>query len=316
MSLEVAALVAVALGGFGWLAVILGVTRVPVAAGRPTSRLDPVRAWRRLSRRNQVLLVAGLGAGLVVALLWGWVIAIVLFPAALLGIPWLLGPGDEPRQLARLKAMEEWTRTLAGVLVAGMSLEQAIQVSLKSTAEPIRPEVARLVGRLSARVPTAQALTALAADLDDPTGDLIVASLRMGATRRGGGLARVLTDLAESVSAEVRARQRIDADRASHRTTARGVTLITLAMLGALAASGSYIAPYRQPLGQLILTLVLAVYVAILVQLKRMGRTPRPPRFLVGASPRRQPGADAPDRLRPSSPSPAAADRPAQEVAA
>ncbi|MDR1513183.1 MAG: type II secretion system F family protein [Propionibacteriaceae bacterium] len=280
MPLEISALVATALLGFGALTLVLGLVRVPVPVGKPTTRLAPIRAWRRLTRRTQVLLVAGLVGGFLMALLGGWVVAIPIFPAALIGVPWLLGAGDEPRQIGRLKATEEWTRTLAGVLVAGMSLEQAIQVSLKSTNDVLRPEVSRLVGRLNARVPTVQALNAFAADLDDPTGDLIVASLRMGARRRGSGLSSVLNDLAESVSAEVRARQRIDADRAAHRTTARGVTLITLVMLGALAMSGSYIAPYRQPLGQVILTVVLAVYVAILVQLKNMGRTPKPPRFL------------------------------------
>jgi Flp pilus assembly protein TadB len=278
--MEFSALVAAALGGTGLLALILGLVRVPVAPGRPRTETAPLRAWRRLGRRRRLLLLAGLVAGFLVALLAGWVIAIALFPAALAGIPWLLGAGDEPRDLARLKAMEEWTRTLSGVLVAGMSLEQAIQVSLRSAAQPIRPAVARLTGRLNARVPTADALTAFAEDLDDPAGDLIVASLRLGATRRGSGLALVLTDLAAAVSAEVRARQRIDADRATHRTTARGVTIITLAMLAVLAASGTYIAPYRTALGQTLLAAVLACYTAILVQLKRMGRTPRPPRFL------------------------------------
>jgi Flp pilus assembly protein TadB len=280
MPVEFSALVAAALLGSGLLALILGVVRTPVPVGKPRTAAAPLRAWRKMTRRSQILFLIGLVTGFLLALLGGWVIALPLFPAACVGIPWLLGQGDEPRQIARLKAMEEWTRTLAGVLVAGMSLEQAIQVSLKSTNDKIQPEVARLVGRLNARVPTAQALTAFAADLDDPTGDLIVASLRMGATRRGAGLALVLSDLAESVSAEVRARQRIDADRAAHRTTARGVTLITLIMLAGLAASGSYIAPYRTPVGQVLLAAILGIYIAILVQLKRMGRTPAPPRFL------------------------------------
>ncbi|MDR1266161.1 MAG: type II secretion system F family protein [Propionibacteriaceae bacterium] len=280
MSPELSALIAAAAFGFGLLAVVLGLVRQPEPVGRPRWSASTRRLWRRFGRRTKILLAVGLGLGLVTALISGWVVALPVIPAALVGIPWLLGPGDEPRQLERLKAMEEWTRTLAGVLVAGMSLEQAVQVSLKSTAAPVKPEISRLVGRLNARMPTPQALTGLAAELNDPTGDLIVAALCMGARRRGSGLALVLSDLAESVSAEVRARQRIDADRATHRTTARGVTLITLVMLGGLTVSGSYIAPYGTPLGQFILVLALAGYVAILVQLKHMGRTPTPPRFL------------------------------------
>jgi Flp pilus assembly protein TadB len=278
--LEYAALIAAGLVGFGLLAVALGVIRVPAFPGRPTNGTRLLRRWRRIPSRTRWLLLGGAGAGAVAALVSGWVIAILVFPAAMLGLPWLLGRGDEARQIERLKAMEEWTRNLAGVLVAGMSLEQALQRSLRTCPADLHKEVSRLVGALSARTPTAQALVRFADDLDDATGDQIVASLILGAKRQGEGLARVLEDLAESVSAEVRARQQVDAGRAAHRTTARGVTLIAVIMVVALAFTGSYVDPYRTPLGQIVALVILAVFVAILVQLRLMARTPLPPRFL------------------------------------
>ena len=85
--------------------------------------------------------------------------------------------------------------------------EQALVSTLRSTPEPIRPEVARLVSRLRARWSTEDALRAFADDLDDATGDLIAANLILGARRRGAGLASVLEGLAESVAADVRARR-------------------------------------------------------------------------------------------------------------
>jgi Flp pilus assembly protein TadB len=280
VSLEYSALLAAALIGFGLLALIVGLVRVPAFIGRPTRSRLLLRRWRRVPRRSRILLLLGLAVGVVLALLSGWVIALLVLPAALLGVPWLLGRGDEPRQIDRLKAMEEWTRNLAGVLVAGMSLEQALQRSLRTCPAPLHREVSRLVGALNARTPTTQALARFADDLDDATGDQIVASLILGAKRQGEGLARVLQDLAESVSAEVRARQQVDAGRAAHRTTARGVTLIALFMIGALTLSGSYIDPYKTPLGQMVALIVLAAFVGILVQLRLMARTPLPPRFL------------------------------------
>jgi Flp pilus assembly protein TadB len=278
--LEYAALIAAALVGFGLLAGVAGLVRVPAFTGRPSGGARLLRRWRRIPRRPRVLFLSGLGAGVVIGLVTGWVIAIPVIPAAMLGLPWLLGPGDEARQIARLKAMEEWTRNLAGVLVAGMSLEQALQRSLRTCPEPLHQEVAHLVGALSARTPTPQALLRFADDLDDATGDQIVASLVLGARRQGEGLARVLQDLAEAVSAEVRARQQVDAGRAAHRTTARGVTLIAVLMVGALAFAGSYVDPYKTPFGQVVALVILAVFVGVLVQLRLMARTPLPPRFL------------------------------------
>ena len=103
--------------------------------------------------------------------------------------------------------MEEWTRSLSGVLTVGVGLEQALIATLRSTPEPIRPEVPRLVARLRARWSTEDALRAFADELDDATGDLVAANLILGARRRGAGLASVLEGLAESVAADVRARR-------------------------------------------------------------------------------------------------------------
>ena len=92
-------------------------------------------------------------------------------------------------------------------------------------------EVSALAARLAARWPTETALRAFADDLDDATGDLVVATLILGARRRGPGLARVLTAVADSVAEEVAMRRKVEAERAKPRTTARAVTLITLGVV-------------------------------------------------------------------------------------
>ena len=100
------------------------------------------------------------------------------------------------------------------------------------------------------------------------------------ARRRGAGLASVLEGLAESVAADVRARRQVEADRAKPRATARWVTLISVSVLVILAVSGTYVEPYRSPLGQVILVALLAAYVATLVWMKRMAIGRAMPRFL------------------------------------
>src|SRR3546814_8240199 len=95
-------------------------------------------------------------------------------------------------------------------------------------------------------------------------------------------LAQVLESLAESVAADVRARRQIEADRAKPRATVRWVTIISVGVLVILAISGTYVEPYRNPLGQVILVTLLAAYVATLVWMKRMAIGKPLARFLVG----------------------------------
>lgn len=262
----------------GIIGVIVGLVpqrESPTAPRRrsPLSRL-------RFSRRSRLLLGGGLIAGAIVAIVTGWLLAIVITPLGVVGLPFLLSASDAQDRIARLEAMEEWIRSLSGVLTAGVGLEQALIATLRSAPTEIRPEVGRLVARLRARWGTEAALRALADDLDDSTGDLIAANLILGARRRGSGLAAVLESLAESVAADVRARRQIEADRAKPRTTARWVTLITVSVLVVLGLTGDYVAPYRSGLGQLVLALMLAAYGGVLVWMRRMAAGRPLPRFI------------------------------------
>lgn len=236
--------------------------------------------WTRLPRGRKIAAGAALAAGVVVAVTTGWVVAIALLPAAVLGLPAILMISDEGRVIDRLEGIAEWTRNLAGVMTAGQALEQALQASLRSAPEAIRPEVARLCGRLRARWSTDAALRAFADDLNDATGDLVCAALILGASRRGEGLARVLVGLSESVAEEVKGRRQVEADRAKPRSTARTVTLLSLGALVVLALTGQMLAPYSTPIGQLLFSGLLLGYALCLVWLRRMSIIDTPPRFL------------------------------------
>jgi Flp pilus assembly protein TadB len=261
----------------GLLALVAGLRRVPDVPRRRRSRRPRVVA---VSRRTTALAALGLAAGVLGWLATGWVLALVIGPVTVAGLPLLLSPPASTEQIARLEALEEWTRSLAGVLTVGVGLEQALVATLRSTPAPISAEVHRLVARLRARWVTEDALRAFADELDDSTGDLVAANLILGARRRGAGLASVLEGLAESVSADVRARRQVEADRAKPRATARWVTLISASALLVLAVSGDYVEPYGTALGQVILAVLLAAYVATLVWMRRMAQGRPLPRFL------------------------------------
>ena len=263
----------------------------PTPPGRPRSpglvavpRALAGRARPGTSRRRTTA-AAAVTVGALAWLASGWVVAVLVVPAALLGLPALLRGSRAGARPERLEALEEWTRRLAGVLDVGVGLEQAITVNLRSTPEPLRPAVQALVARLRSRWRTEDALRAFAADLDDATGDLVAAALILGAQRRGTGLTRVLNGLADTVADEVRMRRQVEADRAKPRTTARAVTGITVVALGLLALNGTYIAPYGDPLGQMVLTLLLGAYAAALAWMAAISRTRPAPRFLTGTPP-------------------------------
>lgn len=262
----------------GMIGLVIGLVPQPSQGAHPRRRWLPHRF--EMSRTTRGLLLGGVVVGIVIALLTGWLLAIVLVPAAAAGLPLLLSSSGPQQRIERLEAVEEWVRSLSGVLTAGVGLEQALIATLRSAPEPIRPEVSRLTARLRARWSTEAALRALAEELDDATGDLIVANLILGARRRGAGLASVLESLAESVAADVRARRQIEADRAKPRTTARWVTIITVVVLVALGLTGDYVAPYRSGLGQVVLAVALAGYAGVLVWMRQMAAGRPLPRFI------------------------------------
>ena len=261
----------------GVIGIVIGlrpVEQVPVSWRPRLPRRFPA------DRRTRMVLAASIAAAAVAWWVTGWILALVAVPLLVFGLPKLLSAGPAATQIERLEAMEEWTRSLSGVLTVGVGLEQALVATLRSTPAAISPEVTRLVARLRSRWATEEALRAFAEDLDDATGDLIAANLILGARRRGAGLSSVLEGLAESVAADVRARRQVEADRAKPRATARWVTLISMSVLVVLALTGSYVEPYRSPIGQVILVGLLAAYVATLVWMKRMSIGRPFPRFL------------------------------------
>lgn len=276
--------VAGALMAAGLVAVWVGwrAAAIPDPAARPVRR-----RVRPVARGTVAPLAAGAAVGVLVWMVTGWILAVALVPLAVVGVPTLVRAPESAARITRLEAMEEWTRALAGVLTIGVGLEQALIATLRSAPAPINDEVHRLVARLRSRWVTEDALRAFATEVDDAVGDLIAANLILGARRRGAGLASVLQGLAESVAAEVRARRQVEADRAKPRSTARWVSVISLAVLVILALSGTYVAPYRSGFGQVLLVVLLAAYVATLAWMKRMAVGRPAPRFLTDSEPRR-----------------------------
>lgn len=241
-------------------------------------------AWAdgRTTRRQRALWAAGAAAAAVVWLASGWPVGGVLAGLAVVGVPWLLTQFSAGNAaVERLEALQEWVRRTSDVLAAGGGLEQTLIRSARTAPEPIQVEVATLAARLQARWSTSRALLAFADDLDDAAGDLVVAALLLGAELRGPGLARVLTELAHSLTEEVTMRRKVEADRAKPRANARWLLLITVAAAGLAALNGDYLAPYGTALGQLVLAVIAALMVGCLLWMRRLTAAAPTVRFLV-----------------------------------
>jgi Flp pilus assembly protein TadB len=253
----------------------------PPAPSRRRKPRSTVRPGRPAVPRQRALWVAAAVASAVVWLVSGWPVGGALAGLAVIGVPWLLAQfSGGNAAVERLEALQEWVRRTSDVLGAGGGLEQTLIRSARTAPEPIAAEVATLAARLQARWPTSRALLAFADDLDDAAGDLVVAALLLGAELRGPGLARVLTELAGSLTEDVTMRRKVEADRAKPRANARWLLLITVAASGLAALNGNYLAPYGTGVGQLVLAVIAGLMVACLLWMRRLTMPAPSPRFL------------------------------------
>lgn len=261
--------------GYGVLLVVSGL--------RDTDGVRPApRHFAIQSPHLQRRVGLALGAAAVGGLLTRWPVGVV--GAGLLGafLPDIIGgKAARERAIARNDAVATWAELLRDSLSGAHGLEEVIVVTAPIAPAPIRDEVLLLAARVGHdRLPVA--LRRFADDLADPTADLVVAALVVAAEGSTRELGDLLGTLAASARDEAAMRRRVDASRARARSTVQIVTGVTAVMItGFLLFDRGYLAPYDEPLGQLVLALVAGFFGVGLWWLGRMARIPAPERFLV-----------------------------------
>ncbi len=253
----------------------------PRPAGRPRRR--PTAAFRAIPNRTKALVLAGLAAGMIAAAVSGVLVLVLLAPIAVIGLPALLGKPDT-RERDMLSAVEAWSRSLAAGSATGrLTLRDVIAVTRTSTPPVLRPAVDRLHVRMASTWTTADALRTFAGELDSAWVDEVTIYLIQAADYSSAGLAEALHAIAGNLAAQVKLRAEVFKERERPRRVMIQITAITASTVALviLFARTPQLAPYSTPLGQLLLTLVLAVLTALLVWARRIGR-PRPEtRFLL-----------------------------------
>ena len=258
-----------------------------VAPPRPSSSLS--ESWARLTRRplgrrgrrRDALLLLSSGAGFVLAAGTGWVIALPLVPVVVLGLPYLLAlpkAGD----VELMEAMDRWVRSMASTLITGRSVTDAIRVSRRTAPPLIADELGLLVSRLNNRWDTQEALLRFADDLDSPDADAVIAALILASSRGSNGASVTMHALADSLQDQLKGRRVIETERSKPYVVVRQVTIITAVTLAVAFVFGrNFFAPYGTPVGQVILAVLITLYLASLLLLRRQARQAVRPRILV-----------------------------------
>ncbi|HEX6420539.1 MAG TPA: type II secretion system F family protein [Acidimicrobiales bacterium] len=230
--------------------------RPVVPEERPTRRARSLDLHARFE--NLVLRLAlAVAVGIVVGLVTRWPMAVLLLGLAGFLAPSLLGGvAEREARLERVEAVAGWAEMLRDTMAGSGGLEQSIIATAGVSPPPIRTEVLRLAARLE-RERLAPALRAFADDLDDPSGDLVVAALVLAADKSPKRLGDLLGRLADSARQEVNMRLRVEAGRARTRTSVKVITVFTTLFAAFLMLfNRKFLAPYDSLVGQGVLGLI------------------------------------------------------------
>lgn len=259
---------------------LLGYALIPheptTVVQRPTRLFDQIKTQGRM-------LPLGILAGIGVLVVTRWVVTaiavglLVTFWGRLFG-----GSRREKDGVAKIEGLAAWTESLRDTVAGAVGLEQAIPATAYAAAPAIQSSLMTMADRLRVRVPLPDALERFADDMDDPSADLIIAALILNSKLRGPGLRDVLSSLARSARAELEMRQRINAGRRSTQRSVQIIITVTLAfVLGLAVFNPTYLAPYRTAFGQLMMVLIIALFGAGIMWLRRLSRFEQPERFLL-----------------------------------
>lgn len=269
---------------FGGAVLMLGLGLIPVEP-QPKVTSSLARDLRRMVVRLGRRVPVAAGVGLLVLVITFWPVmaigcgVLVFFWESLFG-----GAKAEKAAYVRLEGLAAWTESLRDTIAGAVGLEQAIPATAEAAAPSIAQPLLVLSDRLRVRVPMAVALQRFADDLDDPAADLVVAALVLNSRLRGPGLRDVLTSLSRSVRNELDMRGRVMASRSSTRRSVQIVVGVSAAfIIGLRVLNPEYVEPYATFEGQVVLSVVIALFAAGFLWLRRLATFDMPARFL-GAS--------------------------------
>ncbi|WP_064741739.1 type II secretion system F family protein [Hamadaea tsunoensis] len=262
-----------------------------IGTTRPPGPRSPFGAWLRQMllgegleqpRKRQALIVTGVVGGALVWLLTGWPMGGLLVLVAVPGVPWLFAAaGAEKQALAKLTALEEWTRRVSDYVRNGLGLQAALVAAARTTTSSlITSEVRVLAARLQAGVAAEVALRAFADEFDDYSCDEVVAPLILQLADAGEGLHNALADISEALAGEIASRSMVDTERATARFTVKFLTGCSVSVLVWSMLNSGTASAYRSFLGQTVIFALSVVFVLLMLWIRSLSLPERRPRLL------------------------------------
>jgi tight adherence protein B len=266
------------LGGAAAAGVLLSIVGAIGVPDRPPRR----RAARPRVGSAASRLMWATAAGVAAALTTRWAAAFAIGAMAALLAPGLVGArARRDAVILRTEAVASWAEMLRDTMAASAGLQAAISVSARVAPAPIAAEV-RELARSMQRDGLPTALRRFASQVDDPAADIVVVALTVAATRQASNVGEVLDRAASAARASAAMRVGVEASRARTFTSARIIVVVTAGMGCAIALlSRSYLDPFDDAAGQLVLLVIAGLIGAGLWSLNRMARIDTGPRVLL-----------------------------------
>ena len=189
-----------------------------------------------------------------------------------------------PTDIPLMEALDRWVRQVAAVLPQGRDIITAVRISRPRAPKMIAESVDQLVSRLDGRMEPREAFQRMADKLDSAEADAVLASLALAATHPRGA-STTLKAIAGNIQQRLKVLRQVEAERSKPRNSVRQITLVTIAMFGALLVIGrAFLAPLATPPGQILVAVAVVMYVTALVQMYRMARPRHRTRIMVRRS--------------------------------
>jgi Flp pilus assembly protein TadB len=226
---------------------------------------------------------AAVVAGLVALLLTGWIVAALAGGyGGFLAARMLTRPRTSAKvEQERIGALASWCEQLRDLLSAEHGIVGTIAATTRTCPEAIRPEIERLATGLSLQSPN-RAIRQFAAELDDPSADLVASVLSL-AMSRSSRTSELLSELAATIRDRAAMRLRVEAERAGQRSEGRFIVAFSAVAIGGVLIFGresEFLDAYDDASGQFVLALVIACFAIGGWWMAKLTRFERPARFL------------------------------------
>jgi tight adherence protein B len=273
----------------GVLLIYLSASRRPDedGAGAPPAARARLEVFLRgagaegMRSRDFVLssLVVGMAVGGAAWLVLGW--PCVAAVAGLVGtaLPaWYLRHRRDVRRAELQQALAEAVDALRSSVRVGMSIEEALAALAHQGPAPLRPALRELARDLRLAGFEA-AITRTREHLADPVFDTVAAALLMAHRVGGRNLGPVLDSLERAVRGAARVEREVRAQQARNVLSARIIAALPLGLVVAIRGlNPTYLDPFTEPAGQLLLAGCLLSVAAGYALMLRAARLPALPR--------------------------------------